>query len=195
MGIARYPSLFILDEGYEFGIKTAKYIADNMRGKSGHFPNDAGLIAQCVKNAGDGDYLEIGTYWGASAILAYLTKVEFGLGGDVYCIDDLQMGVRSVGDIMNNAEKFNANINLKVCKSNPFPLPGKFFGCVLIDGGHDFVDCWWDWTNIRRRTTKYVIFHDYDIDHRDVMEAVCRARDDYYPVRISDNTAILELLV
>ena len=188
-----YPSLFTLDEAYDFGIETANDLARNMNGQLGCFPNDMGILAQCIKNAGDGDYLEIGTYYGATAILASLTKKEFGLRGKVHAIDDLVFESRSAADIMNNIEKFGADVRLKVSKSNPFPMPGHYFSCVFIDAGHDFYNCWTDWLNVRRRTSKYVIFHDYDLKHREVMEVVNRA--DFYPVRISDNTAVLELIV
>jgi len=194
MVVPKYNSPFIIDEAFDFGVETSRKIAETMRGRSGCKPNDMGLLAQAIKNAGDGDYLEIGTFYGATAILAYLTKQKYKLEGKIYCIDDLEYykDERSVGDIMNNFEKFSADILLNVCKSDPFPLPNQFFNCVLIDAGHDFLSCWIDWTNVRHRTSRYVIFHDYDKDHRGVMEAVNRASNDFYPVRISDNSAILE---
>jgi len=185
-----YDELFPLDIP-NFGNRTARLIDETIEGGIGYTPEDGEILAQCVANAGDGDYLELGTLYGGSAILAALTKKEWRFGGEVYCIDNLQMLSRTRKLIEDNAKKLGVKIHLKVSDTYPnFPYPNAKFSCVLIDAAHDFYSVWQDWNNAKKVSTKYVVFHDYDSSHPDIMKAVKMA--EWYPVHISHHTAVLQ---
>ena len=181
---------FPLDEAWEFGAETTRKIRETIVGDCGLADDDGSVLAQTVKNAGDGDYLELGSFYGASGILASLTKKEYGIKGDVYCVDDLSGIVpRSPADIMKNAEKMDASIILKVAKTSPLPFR-KPFNCVFIDAGHDIASVFEDWLNVRKVATRYVVFHDYSAASLGVMAVVRQA--DFWPVHISAHMAVLE---
>jgi len=188
----RKEYIFPVDDAYEFGAKMAHEIDRTIEGGMGAGDGDCAVLAQAVRNAGDGDYLELGTFFGGSAILASLTKKKYGLKGDVYCIDDMEClkEKRNAATVMHNAEKMGASIILKVAKTHPFPWPEKRFNCSFIDAAHDFVSCLVDWINVRAVSTKYVLFHDYAPSYSGVVSVVKLAN--FYPVHISSATAVLE---
>jgi predicted O-methyltransferase YrrM len=169
-----------------------KTIQETIEGGCGCPPDDMAVLAQTVKNAGDGDYLELGTFFGGSAILASLVKKEFGIKGEVWAIDDLEFykNERSAGLIMRNAEKMGASINLTIAKTSPFPYRNKKFNCIFIDAGHDISSVFQDWVTIRQYATKYVAFHDYSPGYEGVIAVVKFA--DFTPVHISAHMAVLE---
>jgi len=187
----REDYLFPLDNAYIFGAEKTKEIDKTIEGICGSPPDDGAIFAQAVRNAGDGDYLEMGTLFGASAILASLTKKKYGIKGDVYAVDDLVMigNERNEASIMRNARLMGADIILKVAKTQPFPYPDKKFNCILIDAGHDICSCLLDWISAKSVATKYVIFHDYIPSYPGVMSVVKMA--DFYPVFIAAHTAVL----
>ena len=186
--------LFPLDEAWNFGMEMTKKIQETIEGGCGCPEDDGAILAQAIKNAGDGDYLEMGTFFGGSAILASLTKKHFGIKGGVYCIDDLEFfgDDRNAATIMRNAEKMGASINLKVAKTSPFPYQGRRFNVVMIDAAHDLASCLNDWMSARSVSTKYVLFHDYSPGYGGVTTTVKFA--DFMPVHISAHTAVLENL-
>jgi hypothetical protein len=188
---SRSDYLFPLDDAYQFGIDMTKKIDQAIEGGVGSPPDDGAIFAQAVRNAGDGDYLEMGTLFGASAILASLTKKKYGIKGEVVTIDDLVMlqSERNEDTIMRNARLMGANITLKIAKTQPFPFPDRKFNCILIDAGHDICSCLLDWIAAKEVATKYVMFHDYIPSYPGVMSVVKIA--DFYPVFVAAHTAVL----
>jgi len=186
--------LFPLDDAYQYGIEATKEIDKTIFGGVGSPPDDGAIFAQAVKNAGDGDYLELGTLFGGSAILAALTKKKYGIKGGVYAVDDLVMlqEERNEDTILRNARLMGVKIDLKVAKTVPFPYPDRKFNCVLIDAAHDMCSCLVDWINVKAVATKYVLFHDYIPSYPGVMSVVKMA--DFYPVFIAAHTAVLQNL-
>ena len=79
-----------------------------------------------------GNYLEIGTAHGGSAIMASKAKKE----GNIYCVDPLES---SYSYVLKNFEKFGVEGVTLIRKMNP-PLPeeldGLEFSAVLIDANH-----------------------------------------------------------
>ena len=182
---------FPLDEAWEFGSETTRKITAEL--PCGISEDDGSVLAQTVRNAGNGDYLELGTFFGATAILASLTKKEYDLKGEVCCVDDLTFygQDRTPATIMNNAEMMGASIILNVAKTSPIPFRRKF-NCVFIDASHDVKSVLEDWINVRQVATKYVVFHDYSSAFPGVMNVVRFA--DFWPVHISAHMAVLEKL-
>ena len=91
-------SLFSLQEPYLFGKYKSIEISGKMTGRSIATPHDAGILVQAVINAKHGDHVEIGTFYGHSAILVAAAKKEFGMHGKVYCVDPWHYRPEAVQD-------------------------------------------------------------------------------------------------
>ncbi len=116
---------------------------------------DAGVnlvfLASMVANAGDGDHVEVGTLFGASAVVVGLLKRLLGIKGDLYLIDpyndeERREDIRMIGKdnklmeddslltatpeaLQRNMETFDIEYTLVQEYSNPWPeqLEGKTF--------------------------------------------------------------------
>lgn len=135
-----------------------------------------------------GDHVEIGCLWGATAILAALAKQEAKVEGHVYTIDKMSGGFWQTGDteyynrvptrkiVMQNFERTGTqhDITLVEALSNPWPLPDTVKPrTVLIDGSHTYEGCKTDWQNVRKLDPEFVLFHDYaSLRHPGVQRAV-----------------------
>ena len=114
-------------------------------------------------------YLEIGTLWGGTAIIAALAGAK-----KVITIDSMD-GIRwSEPDpfypdelvtkerILRNFYEFGVEdiIELIHAKSYPFPLKNVYPDITLIDGGHG-KDVLHDWESVKDITKKVILIHDY----------------------------------
>ena len=114
-------------------------------------------------------YLEIGTLWGGTAIIAALAGAT-----KVITIDSMD-GLRWhepdpwFPDEMVTKERILANfhafgvediIELIHAKSYPFPLKNIYPDITLIDGGHE-EEVGHDWESVKDITKSMVLFHDY----------------------------------
>lgn len=180
--------LFPLTEPYEFGVEKAQEITEKMEGRSIDNPHDSGILAQAVMNAKHGDHVEIGTFYGHSAILIACAKKEFGMHGKIYCIDPLQYrpqikkdwgtkGIATDEIIMKNASIFGVEDYIKIIpnKSYPWPLADKTFATGYIDGDHWNGMPLRDWNTLKTVVTYSVIFDDYCIGKTEVIQAVITA--------------------
>lgn len=203
-----YPATMLkYDDAYDFGIDTYRYLLRTITGKPGALgAHDYGILAQCVKAAGNGDYLEIGTLFGHSAFTAALTKRYYGLPGEIVCIDPLNgssygkefdpdtPGIPIVPKTLeDNARRVNVNLEIVQAKSTPFPISGRRFAVTFIDGWHLDGQPVMDWRAVKDITDKMVIFHDYDLSHHDVIAACLEAANDseWIPVAISGITFVV----
>lgn len=186
----QYPPFFPVDDTSKWALGKHAEINEKINGKSAMTPQDAAILAQAVRNAGDGDHLEIGSLFGGSAILAALTKKLYGLSGGIVCIDDLEMTGDNV--ILKNAALFGVDdiITVYLVKSNPFPFQRRFVS-TLIDASHDYGWCLADWKNAKQYTDKYIIFHDYDPSHMGVVDATKEAMQEWRPVFLAEHTLVL----
>jgi len=181
------PFFFPLGSAYEFGKGfdiSLKY------GKVIQAPHNRGLLAQAVYNSWNEDYVEIGTHYGGSAILAALVKKEYGLEGKIYCVDP------NPKKVLDNASAYGIKDFIRIIKkpSFPWPLPDKVFGCGYIDGDHRYDFPSQDWETLKTCVIKYIIFDDYSKNEIDVVKACRTAMKDWLPVHISDAYVILERL-
>ncbi len=196
-----YPTAMLkFDDAYDFGIDTYRYLLRTIIGKPGALgAHDYGILAQCVKAAGDGDYLEIGALFGHSAFVAALTKRYYGISGSITCIDplngssyDRQYDPDTPGipitleTITENSRRARVDLEIIQKVSTPFPLTGRRFAVTFIDGWHLDGQPILDWRAVKGITDKMVIFHDYDLSHPDVVEACLEAGNDpdWIPVLI-----------
>ena len=179
----------------EFGIELATHMDKNN-------PNDFvvcksvktyGSLAEMVFRAGDGDYLEIGTWKGASAIIAASTKIEYRLSGMIYCVDHFcgyhneYIGTQ---EAMDNFKKYNVldRINIIVAPARPLPFMKQIrFESAFIDGDHWEDNPYLDFKEIEGQVNKYILIDDYNHDARHtVMENVDRILKDFPIWGISD---------
>ena len=122
-----------------------------------------------------GDHVEIGTLWGATAVLAGLAKVRSKRRGTVYTIDYMRGGYWDHGDpgcgrkrpnpavVVDNIDAFGlaGRVVPVRASSYPFPLLTVKPVTALIDGGHEYEPCLRDWQSLKVITGKVIAFHDY----------------------------------
>lgn len=174
---------------FKLGEKLFAEIDATIQGHVCMYANEAGLLAEAVRLAGNGDHLEIGSMWGGSAVLAALVKQKYKLTGKVVCVDPFRDGDCSPGFPGGRPDEqiFWANmdaagvadrIELHTCYSDPWPFPAeRRFASIFVDGDH--LGHWplTDWHNARQHTD-LVIYHDLYPHERDVMAAVAVIRQD-----------------
>lgn len=144
-----------------------------------------------------GDYVELGTLWGGTAVLAALAKMRANVTGHVYTVDFMRGGYWDSGDpscpgmtptegaIYDNLGRFGVEERVTVVKASsyPWPLPATVKpSSVLIDCGHDYENCLRDWQSVRALFPEYVAFHDYSERYPGVSQVVneITAGDDRY---------------
>lgn len=151
------------------------------------------FLLSMVAAAGDGDHIDIGALYGASAIGAALIKKELGLGGQVYCIDPYDAEKRALQvmgspetpvsataeELMANAEFFEVELKLIQQNSHPWPeeLEDNVFASAYIDGDHTGKAPLNDFENLRGRTTGYIGTDNYEEEYPDVVSSMVFAMD------------------
>jgi len=155
------------------------------------------FLMSMVANAGDGDHVEIGTLFGASAIAVALVKRKLGLEGEVYCIDpydaekreediriidpttgqpkeDQSLLVATPEELRKNAKLFDVKLNLIQKYSDPWPeeLEENNFVTAYIDGDHMRDMPYKDFENVSKRTSDYIGFDNYEEGYPDVFHGV-----------------------
>jgi len=186
--IGRVPQIFELKEAFAFGKKKGLEIHEGMEGRYAGEPYDWGLMAQMIVWAGDGNHLEIGTLFGGSAILAASTKVEFGISGQITCVDPLTgyygnpTDIQSATNVTADAVKRNADIfgvkeriELITELSSPWPLGERRFVSAFVDGAHDYNTVMSDWLNCSEFVDKVIQFDNYDLRHYQIAQVVMMA--------------------
>jgi hypothetical protein len=198
-------SFFHLEEAYHYGIEAYQEIEDTLE-RTIIFSHDAGVLAQVIYNALHSDHVEIGTFYGGTAILAALIKKRFSMHGKIYCVDPLECRPSMLEDrvtgeyatmaaVMENARKFGVDdrIVLVPRMSYPWPLEDKTFGTGYIDGDH------WngmplnDWNSLKRCVKHAIVFDDYIQGKPEVLQAVGVAAQDpeWLLIQISGTQAVL----
>lgn len=155
----------------------------NLRhGRSAMWGIEADLLSEICRTPGD--HVEVGTLWGASAIIAARAKPP---PGRIYSIDVMQGGYWSEGDPGCKLRKPTARdvlenfmhagvaerITLICARSFPLPLsPAILPSTALIDAGHNAGDVRRDWHSLSAITAKFIALHDYGKQHPAVMAVV-----------------------
>ena len=165
-------------------------------------PETYGILADMVIQSGDGDYVEIGTWQGASAIVAALTKKRRNLGGRVYCVDHFkgfngefhQPGYVTKEDAEKNIVRFGVMDMVEIHEAGSIPFPiDRQFSCAFIDGDHWGDAPYKDFLEIKGRVDKFILMDDYDSDHEDVQNAVQKIIDNHddWKVNVVGDSCIL----
>jgi predicted O-methyltransferase YrrM len=183
---------FPLNDGYYYGRRLHGELKDKLGNKLVQNSHATGLLCQAVRNAGDGDYIEIGSLYGGSAITAALTKKEFKLDGRIKCVEP------SPRNILENAKLFGVDGCIDIFKfpSNELYLIREDvnISCGFIDGDHRPPHPQYDWAKLSHVSNRYVIFDDVDKSEPGVVGAFYTALEytDWNLVHFSDAIAIFE---
>lgn len=201
-------NLFPFREAYEFGKAKSTEITEKMIGRSIASPHDAGILVQAVLNSKHGDHVEIGTFFGHSAILIAMAKKEFGMHGKIYCIDPWNYRPSVIEDwgakrlatdkiVMENATTFEVADRIVTIPKESYPWPkeldGKTFATGYIDGDHWNGMPMKDWNTLKELVTYSIIFDDFCWGKTEVIDAVLTAMIDplWLPIQISGLTVVL----
>ena len=130
------------------------------------------LLREMIQRNNIDLYLEIGTLWGGTAIIAALAGAK-----KVITIDSME-GLRwSTPDpwyphepitkerIISNFHAFGVEhvIDLIQAKSHPFPFKNIYPDITMIDGDHE-TETINDWHNVKDITKHAILIHDYGND-------------------------------
>ena len=186
--MARVKSFFPLRDAYYYGRRLNHELRDRLGKQLIQDSETTALFSQAVYNSGDGDYIEIGSLHGGSAITAALVKKEFNLEGSIFCIEP------NPRNIVENALLFGVADRVFVVQTTSENMiwSGKYT-CGFIDGDHRPPYPWEDWTYLKKIVSKYIMFDDYDKSEVGVQEAVRIAMCDFdwTTVHISGSLVIL----
>jgi len=178
-----------------------KYINENIDGRLCDDENCCVFLASAVYDAKGGNYLEIGSLFGGSAILASLVMKEHGYDGEVYAIDPFDgyyVGTKSdrgwlvgaeIDPLTNkevtieraqaNAKKMGADVTFIKGKASKELIPRTLsFSVVYIDGDHWNDGPINDWSLVKDICTRFVIFDNCDHRHPAVNKACIEAWSD-----------------
>lgn len=178
--------MFQLLEGYARG---AISNADLRAGKYGKMIGtpllrdyEAGIIGQVVLNCGDKEYVEFGTGFGGSLIVAGLVKRWFRLDGDLVSVDGWGQG--NWTDAVEGGEmsykNARANIDMVIgsdkvlfFSEDTIAMEAKDFGgcdigCLFIDGDHSPAVVKHDLGLAQQLSPDYIVMH--DVDQKQVYE-------------------------
>jgi hypothetical protein len=179
----------------EKALEIASDVVKNIKGRAADGGMSLPFIAAMVESGPDGDHVDIGTLFGASAITAALMKKHLGHKGKVYCIDPYDDEERakhvipmnmpeellsgSEEELMDNAKLFEVELTLIKEVSDPWPkkLDTAVFATAYIDGDHRAPIVWNDFENVRSRTTDYIGFDNFEEEYADVVAACMKASD------------------
>lgn len=215
MALASLLSDKILSDAYEIYTD----VINNIVGRSADVSKLA--INTCIAAGlsvvgGEGDFLEIGSYFGASSITIARMMKKYNVDGSVVCLDPLdgrlqRSGKQTIGDtfdlksqehygkemLESNARK--NNVILEIIAEPSYMLPSldfeKKFKCVYIDGDHWHDAPTIDFLNVRRMA-KCVIFDDADEAHPCVMDAIRIAKDFGWDVtKVVSTLTVMEKLL
>lgn len=155
---------------------------DLKHGRSAMWGIEADLLSEICRTPGD--HVEVGTLWGASAIIAAQAKPPPGrifsidimrggywAGGDPGC--DLQSP--TARDVLENFAHAGVaeRITLICARSHPWPLSLSVLpSTALIDAGHNAGDVRRDWQSVAPITSKFIALHDYGEQHPDVGKVI-----------------------
>jgi hypothetical protein len=172
----------------------ADVVVKDIKGRAADAGRSLPALGKVVSLAGPGDHIEIGTLFGASAIMAALVKQEMGHTGQIFCVDPfLPRDVKydkndpkvlankeaTLDDVLENFEKFKVSDRMVVVPqtSQPWPvdLENHEFVSGYIDGNHQAGMPWLDFLSLRDRVRAFIAFDNFEEAYPDIVVAGLRA--------------------
>lgn len=174
------------------------YIHETIDGRMCDEQSNCLYLASTVQEAGGGNYVEIGSLFGGTAIMASLVMKDLGLTGKVYAIDPFDgyyTGTKNeknrlvgaevdplthktitIERAQRNAKNLGADVEFIKAKSNPWPIADEVnFAVAYIDGDHWNNGPWQDWLNLKDKVDKFIVFDNCDKKHPAIQEACAKA--------------------
>ena len=130
-----------------------------------------------------GDYIEIGTWFGASALVAALVKKRLGIDGTVTCIDpfkgdtpEYHLATHSKEAVLESARKLDVELDIIEKSSYPWPqeLRDRTWTVGYVDGDHRYPQPKRDVSNLSGRVLKYLIIDDFGPNKPDIKLAALK---------------------
>ena len=157
--------LFPYQQEYKFGKELQKQVNTNMEGVCVSDGNNAGIIAGCVA-ACSGNHLDIGTFFGGTAIIAAVAKKVFGQTGRIVTLDTYTPNIKTLvrvptlALVRKNLQTWQVSnlVDAIQIDGHPWPLSG-LFDTAYIDGDHG-PSVRQDWEVCSRIVRRYIIFDD-----------------------------------
>ena len=174
----------------------AETIVKDINGRAADSGRSLPALGKVVQMAGPGDHIEIGTLFGASAIMAALVKEEFGMTGKIYCVDPFVPRSPSIHYneekqrikdnkeatleiVLENFDKFKVSDRMVVVPQPSYPWPVDLkdheFVSGYIDGDHGNGMPWADFLSLRDRVKNFLMFDNFEEAYGDITIAALRA--------------------
>lgn len=195
--------MFFYDEGFKAtNLVVAGFKSKQFLGRIADDGYSLPWLASMAISAGAGDHVEIGTLYGASAMVVAVAKAITKLPGTVYCIDpwinrkgtvaknNLQPNITEdnlsakIDDVRENIKRLNETLagmglpeaKIELVKSSSQPWPKKLenhkFVTAYIDGLHYGDFPKKDLEECAKRTSYFIGVDNYEETYTDVMDAV-----------------------
>jgi len=132
-----------------------------------------------------GDYVEIGTWFGASALVTALVKQRTETYGSVTCVDPFggidirfyqayRFGMPSKEQVLDSAKKLGVELEVIAKPSYPWPeeLSGRAWTVGYIDGDHRYPHPGIDAETLSNKVTQVLVFDDFAPNMRAIQLAV-----------------------
>lgn len=143
-----------------------EHVSYFMIGRIAMQPREAELVEKYASQCSS--WLEIGTLWGGSAILAALTRPDI----QVTCIDpmhgyygdkdmaDSQKRTPSVAALQDNLHRFGVSERVTLLEQSSDPFPEVEADGILVDGAHDYDSVLHDVQAACAHARKWILCHD-----------------------------------
>ena len=147
----------------------------------------AEVLMECVANT-TGDYAEIGSAWGGSAVMAGMAMEAVGRPGLIVCVDPFDQKSEMEGTDKKLDQFWKMMIHYGIQQRvlafkqyhPPFPLAAYYhmYSVSLIDGNHHENGPADDFNALTKRTTNYILFDNAEIiDVTHVIDQVLKETD------------------
>ena len=134
-----------------------------------------------------GDYIEIGTWFGGSALVTALVKKRAEIAGAVTCVDSFvgldEYDIKpSREQVLDSASRLNVELSIIAKQSNPWPteLEDKVWTVGYVDGDHQMAEV--DTKILSRRVTRFLMLDDLNLVENQMLRFL--AGDSRWSIRL-----------
>lgn len=175
------PIFSILQVEMDSSASLVNFVVDNIEGRIAMLPNEARFLVETVQDANAELYVEVGTLWGGTAILAALALPTVRvltvdkMSGGFWETQDKVIGKKPTPrKVLENFAKFRVadRVSVHLGASWPWSYPRLRPDVFLVDGDHSQDGCTRDLLIAAKLETPTILVHDHDARHDGVKSAV-----------------------